>query len=139
MNRREARKQAYLLLFQYKFQAETVIELLDKFLEENDTKGQREYIEGVVKGCLENIEEIDGTIREYSKGWDVDRISSVSLAALRLGIYEMLYIDDIPLAVSVNEAVNLVGEFEGEEATPFVNGILGNIKNNRDTKNTEKE
>lgn len=139
MNRREARKQAYLLLFQYKFQADEVLELLNNFLEENETKGQKEYIEKVVRGCVENIDEIDRTIDEYSKGWKVDRISSVSLAALRLGTFELLYADDIPAAVSVNEAVALAKEFEGEEAAPFVNGILGSIKNSCDAKNKENE
>ncbi len=135
MNRREARKQAFLLLFQYKFQADEVLGLLESYLEENEVKGQREYIEGVVRGCVENIAEIDCTIGEYSKGWQLDRISSVSLAALRLGVYELLYVEDIPDAVSVNEAVTLAKEFEGEEAAPFVNGILGNIKKSRDGKN----
>ena len=128
MNRREARKQAFMLLFQYKFQADEIFGLLEDFFAENKVGAQRGYIEGVVRGCIDKIEEIDGLINEYSKGWQVDRISSVSVAALRLGTYELLYEDDIPLVVSVSEAVTLAKEFEGEEAAPFVNGILGSIK-----------
>ena len=128
MNRREARKQAFLLLFQYKFQPENMEKLLGDFFDENKVGEQREYIDGVVKGALAEIEVIDGLINEYSKGWRVDRISSVSLAALRLGIYEIKYMKDIPPAVSVSEAVALAKEFEGEEAAPFVNGILGRLK-----------
>ncbi|MBQ3573018.1 MAG: transcription antitermination factor NusB [Clostridia bacterium] len=128
MNRREARKQAFLLLFQYKFQPENMERLLSDFFNENKVGEQREYIDAVVRGTLAEIEEIDSLINEYSKGWRVDRISSVSLAALRIGIYEMKYMQDIPSAVSVNEAIALVKEFEGEEAAPFVNGILGKLK-----------
>ncbi len=128
MNRREARKQAFLLLFQYKFQPENMERLLSDFFDENKVGEQHEYIDAVVNGALAEIEEIDSLINEYSKGWRVDRISSVSLAALRLGAYEIKYMKDIPSAVSVSEAVALAKEFEGEEAAPFVNGILGKLK-----------
>ncbi len=128
MNRREARKQAFLLLFQYKFQPDEMETLLKAFFEENKAGGQREYIETVVMGTVKNAEEIDRVLGEYSIDWQVDRIASVSLAALRLGAYEMLYMKDIPSAVSVSEAVALAKEFEGEEAAPFVNGILGKMK-----------
>ena len=128
MNRREARKQAFLLLFQYKFQPENMERLLGDFFDENKVGEQREYIDAVVNGTIAEIEKVDSLINEYSKGWRIDRISSVSLAALRLGVYEIKYMKDIPTAVSVNEAVALAKEFEGEEAAPFVNGILGKLK-----------
>ncbi len=128
MNRREARKQAFLLLFQYGFQPEETQDLLADFFAEKKTGDQRGYIENVVLGVVEKIEEIDEVLGRYSKEWQVDRISSVSLAALRLGVYEIMFMKDIPLAVSVNEAVALAKEFEGEEAAPFVNGILGKLK-----------
>ncbi len=130
MNRREARKQAFLLLFQYKFQPDEIEALLDDYLSENNAGGQADYIKTVVIGVAEKTAEIDNTLAEYSKEWEVDRISSVSLAVLRLAVYEMMYIDDIPSAVSVNEAVSLAKEYEGDEAAPFVNGILGKIKDN---------
>lgn len=128
MNRRQARKQAFLLIFQYKFQPDEIDILLDNFFEENDAGDQRTYIENAVRGVASKIEEVDKIISEYSKDWNVDRLSSVSLAVLRLGIYEILYIDDIPSVVSVNEAVTLAKEFEGEEAAPFINGIMDKIK-----------
>ena len=128
MNRRQARKQAFLLLFQYKFQPDDMELLLERFFEENNAADQCSYIEDVVKGVISKKEEIDNVINEFSKDWDVDRLSSVSLAVLRLGVYEIMYIDDIPSAVSVNEAVALAKEFEGEEAAPFINGIMGKIK-----------
>ena len=128
MNRRQARMQAFLLLFQYKFQPDDMELLLERFFEENNAADQSGYIEDVVKGVISKKEEIDNVINEFSKDWDVDRLSSVSLAVLRLGVYEIMYIDDIPSAVSVNEAVALAKEFEGEEAAPFINGIMGKIK-----------
>lgn len=130
MNRREARKQAFVLIFQYKFQPDDIETLLQDFFEENDAGDQKEYIEGVIKGIKEKMEEIDQLISEYSQNRSIERISSVSLAALRLGVYEIMYLDDIPATVSVNEAVAIAKEYEGEEAAPFVNGILGKIKEN---------
>ena len=128
MNRREARKQAFLLLFQYKFQPGEVEGLLNNLLAEIKAGTQTEYIKETVLGTVERVQEIDDLLAKHSNDWKVDRISSVSLAVLRLGVYEMLYMDDIPAAVSVNEAVALAKEYEGEEAAPFVNGILGKIK-----------
>ncbi len=130
MNRREARKQAFLLLFQYKFQPDEMESLLKDFFADNKVGEQRAYIEKAVMGTVGAVEEVDRLLGEYSKDWQVDRISSVSLAALRLGAYEILHMEDIPPAVSVNEAVALAKEFEGEEAAPFVNGILGKLKEN---------
>ena len=134
MNRREARKQAFMLLFQHKFQAEDMSELVSDFFENTKTGAQKEYIDSVVNGTISKLDEIDAVLSEYSKDWSVDRISSVSLAALRLGAYELLYCDDIPAPVSVSEAVSLAKEFEGEEAAPFVNGILGKLKDNLEKK-----
>lgn len=127
MNRREARKQAFLMLFQYKFQPEDMEGVLEYFFQNNKAGGQAEYIENVVKGTCEKIEEIDNIISENAEKRDMDTISSVSLAAIRLGAYEILYVEDIPAVISINEAVALAKEFEGEEAAPFVNGILDKI------------
>ena len=128
MNRYKARKQAFLLIFQYKFQPECVKTLLADFLEENDVGEAKGYIESTVLGALEHIEDVDNLIERFSDGWTLDRISSVSLAAMRIGIFEIVYSEDVPPPVAVNEAVSLAKEFEGEEAVPFVNGILGKIK-----------
>lgn len=133
MNRREARKHIFMLLFQYKFQPEKFGEesidcLLNEFFEETPAGGQRDYINGVVRGIIAHKEDIDKLLSEKSIGRGTDRISSVSIAALRLAVYEILYMDDIPVPVSINEAAGLVKEYEGEEAVAFVNGILGNIQ-----------
>lgn len=129
MNRTKAREQAFLMLFQYKFRPDETATILEDFFAENKAGAQKQYIENVVLGAIEKIDEIDKILSVYTKDWQVDRLSSVSLALLRLAVYEMKYMDDIPSAVSVNEAVALAKEYEGEEAVPFVNGILGKIKN----------
>lgn len=128
MNRREARKQAFMLIFQCKFQPDDIERLLSEFFEQNKAGAQREYIEKTVLGTAEKMSEIDEVIEKYAGSAGTDRISAVSLAVLRLAVFEMLYTDDIPAAVSVNEAIALAKEFDGDEAAPFINGVLGRLK-----------
>lgn len=127
MNRRKAREYAFVLLFEYKFQPDEIGRILKDFVEEFNPGEQQPYIESVVWGVIDNIDAIDKKIGEFSEGWATERISSVSLSALRLAIYEIDFCDDIPSVVSINEAVALAKKYEGEEAAPFVNGILGRL------------
>ncbi len=127
MNRRKAREYAFILLFEYKFQPDEIERLIADVIEEYTPGQQQEYIERVVRGVVSNLQEIDKKIGELSKGWNIDRISSVSLSVLRLATYEIDFCDDIPLVVSINEAVALAKKYEGEEAAPFINGILGKM------------
>lgn len=127
MNRTKAREYAFILLFQYKFQPEDIISILEDFIEEYTPGAQTEYIEGVVKGVLDNLEEIDAEIEKASNGWTVNRMSCVCAAVLRLAVYEITHRDDIPAPVTLNEAVSLAKKYDSDEAAPFVNGILGSI------------
>lgn len=127
MNRKKAREYAFVLLFEYKFQPEEIEQILADFIEDFNPGDQQEYIERVVRGVVENKDRIDEKIDELSQDWKTERISNVTLSALRLGIYEIEFCDDIPAAVSVNEAVSIAKKYEGEEAAPFVNGILGKL------------
>lgn len=127
MKRRDARRLAFELLFENTFYSEAdAAEFFDgrRTLREleNDT-----YLRAVVIGTIENAAREDELIEKYSNGWKVKRISRVSLAILRLCIYEMLYMDDIPYNVSINEAVELCKEYNDEKAPAFVNGILNAI------------
>ncbi len=128
MNRRKAREGAFLILFQYKFQPDELEQITEFYFAEFDAGEQAEYINRVVFGTAENLKTIDDKITEFAKDWTIDRISAVSLAVMRLSVYEMLYCEDIPNAVSVNEAIAIAKKYEGEEAAPFVNGILGSIQ-----------
>lgn len=129
MNRTKAREYAFILLFEYKFQPEEIKEILNDFLAEYNPKGQTEYIENVVLGVAEKTEEIDGYIENAATGWELCRISAVSLSVLRLAVFEMLYMNDIPNIVSLNEAISIGKLYGGEECAPFLNGVLSNIMN----------
>lgn len=128
MNRTKAREYAFILIFEYRFQPDEIETILANFIEEYEPGNQQEYVENVVKGVVKKIDVIDSKIEEMSKFWEKDRISCVVMAILRLAIYEIMMCKDIPFAVSVNEAVALAKKYEGEDALPFVNGILGKIE-----------
>jgi len=86
---------------------------------------QSDYIEHVVKGIAEHAYELDTYIEKYSKGWRFERISRTALAIMRLAMYEILYVPDVPDRVAINEAVELAKKYEDAEAVGFINGILG--------------
>ena len=72
-------------------------------------------------------ERIDGLLTEHAQGWTLDRMPGVDRNVLRLGVYEMLYVDDVPDAVAVSEAVALVRDLSTDESPAFVNGVLGAV------------
>jgi transcription antitermination protein NusB len=84
----------------------------------------QEFGLGLVTGVFGRLDEIDAVIRRFSKHWKIERIAKAELSILRLGVYELLYDPDIPLRVSINEAVELSKEFADDNSFPFVNGIL---------------
>ncbi len=86
-----------------------------------------DYIRDALEGTLEHEREIDEAIEPKLVNWSIDRIARVDLAILRLAVYEILYRDDVPDAVAVNEAVELAKTFSTDEAGPFVNGLLGSL------------
>lgn len=126
MTRKEAREQAFILLFQNSFKNEGFEELIETE-EENGAYVEDEYCTEVLKKAIDKAEEITALIEKYAKGWKIERISRVSVSALRLAICEMKYVDNIPQAVSINEAVELVKKYATQEDASFVNGILGSI------------
>jgi len=132
MTRKEARDNGFKIIFEYEFQKLTAQELLSLFYDLNpDESCQTEYLNNLVKVTLAHREEIDGTIAKFAKGWTLERISKVSLAALRVGLCEMLFDDDMPDNIAINEAVELAKIYEGEKASSFVNGILSSVYKSR--------
>jgi N utilization substance protein B len=81
----------------------------------------------LVRGIDAHRERIDGLISSYSRDWSLERMPAVDRNVLRLGIFEVLYVDDVPDAVAVSEAVNLVRDLSTDESPAFVNGVLGTI------------
>ncbi|MFO7294505.1 MAG: transcription antitermination factor NusB [Caldicoprobacter sp.] len=132
MARKDAREVAMKLLYQKDMSGEADIDLLLKMephysIHEND----REYILNLLNLFETHAEEIDGHIRSFSKGWEFSRIAKVDLAILRLALCEILYRDDIPVSVSINEAVELAKKFSNDKSGRFVNGVLGGFIRSR--------
>ena len=91
---------------------------------EDDVK----YIKNASIGVIDNIETIDDIISQHAKGWKKSRISTVCLSALRLAIYEIMFMPDIPASVSINEAVEIVKTYDEPKTAAFANGILGKLE-----------
>jgi transcription antitermination protein NusB len=92
----------------------------------------REFAQPLIEGMVTHRDELDERIRKYCENYNLDRISVVDRNVLRLAIYEMLYRDDIPPVVSINEAIDLAKTFGGAESGKFVNGILDRVRKDLD-------
>ncbi|MDE5756470.1 MAG: transcription antitermination factor NusB [Clostridia bacterium] len=130
MSRRNARLNAYQLIFGYLFSKEIDEQSMSTMMEADDIQeADGEYIRKVVYGVKEHYEELMTLIADNSKNFKVDRIYKPDLAALLLACYEMKYMDDIPLAVSINEVIEIVKSFSTENSSKFVNGVLKGVYN----------
>ncbi|MEE1012336.1 MAG: transcription antitermination factor NusB [Acutalibacteraceae bacterium] len=127
MTRREEREQAFILLFEKSFNQEIELDELYEFAVENEAISGSDFVKNLLFKTWENVEDIDIYIEKYAHGWKISRISKVALAVLRLAICEMKYFDDIPVSVSINEAVELCKKYAAKDDAVFVNGILGSI------------
>lgn len=129
MNRSEARDMAFKFLYQVEIQKENNEEAINLFFENNEVQDKegKKYITNVAEGINENLENITEVIKKNLKqDWKIERISKVTLAILKLAIYEILYAK-IPFKVVINEAVELAKKY-GEDTSPtFVNGILASV------------
>ena len=126
MNRKEEREQAFIMVFEKMFREESVEEIFECAVEARDYS-DNPYVKEVSIGVYEHLEEIDDYISKNSKGWSIARISKVGLACMRIAIYEMLYKKEIPVSVSINEAIELIKTYATEKDSAFANGILGTI------------
>ena len=128
MGRRASREAAMKLLYQLEIQKSDKSEQIDMALEEESlTDNDKKYIRGIVDGVSEKTNLIDSIIEKNSMGWKITRLSKIDLSILRIGIYEILYREDIPFSVSVNEAVELAKRYSNEDAGAFVNGLLAKV------------
>ncbi len=127
ISRYKMREQAFILCFEMLFSDTDIDELADNAGDARD-EFLSDYAVECAKGVREHQEEIDALISgNLRSGWKITRISKVSLALLRLAVYEMLYREDVPVAVSVNEAVELSKKYTVKEDAAFVNGLLGSV------------
>ena len=131
--RRRAREAAIQYHFWRDLQHGETPEHIDDFWEFCPVKPNvREFAQPLIEGMVEHLDEIDERIKRYCENYNLNRISAVDRAVLRLAIYEMLYRDDIPPVVSINEAIELAKTFGGAESGAFVNGILDRIRKDLD-------
>jgi N utilization substance protein B len=122
LSRRTARKQAFLNLYQSDVNESPSGQTMERWREHRG--GLEKYAVRLVRGVEEEKEELDSVLSEVSVGWPVHRMSAVDRSILRLALYEMLHVDDVPPDVAVNEAVELAKGFSGDEAPAFVGGVL---------------
>ena len=129
MNRSETRELAFKLLYQIEIQKEINNEDLELFFENNDIKSKqaKEYIEDVVNGISKQAKEIMETIsKNLKEDWEIERVSKINLALLKLGIYEIIY-KELPFKVVINEVVELAKKYGEETSKVFINGILASV------------
>lgn len=127
MKRRELRENVFKIIFHMNEPTDDLSNL-SYYFEDNEISGKdKKYIENEVMAVINNISAIDELIGKNLKNYSFDRISKVSLALLRVAVYEIMYENDIPDAVAISEAVTLSEIYEDEKAKAFVNGILGSV------------
>ena len=126
MTRKQAREEAFILIFEKNFSDSTVEEILEVAAEVRDLEPD-DYIKEVFGGVFDNIEFIDNIISETAVGWKINRISKTALSLLRLAIYEIKFMESIPDSVSINEAVELCKKYATKEDSSFINGILSTV------------
>lgn len=126
MTRKQAREEAFILIFEKEFNDNSVEDILETAAETRDLVPD-DYINRVFKGVYDSLDELDSLISESSVGWSITRISKTALCIMRLAIFEMKYIEEIPVSVSINEAVELCKKYATENDASFVNGILSTV------------
>ena len=127
ITRREEREQAFLICFEKLF-TNSSIEEISECAEESRDDTYSDFAIKCADGVTQHVEEIDEIISSHLTGkWKIERLNKVSLGVMRLAVYELKYLDDIPANVTINEAVELSKKFSGEDEYKFVNGVLGAI------------
>ena len=151
MTRANARELAIHLIYGQQFTGEDPTQVIATRLEkeyyaklgaelqvyaERPNKAQMAYIDSVVTGVANRIDELNEKIQQYSIGWDVSRISKLARAVMQLCIFEILYVEDVPVGVDISEAVRIAKTYDGNDTGSFVNGILGAFARGLNTEET---
>ncbi len=129
--RRLSRETALKVLFQIDLVSTNIEEVLKYTLSDGDFSAEvKEFTLILVKGVLSNLSKIDEVINIYANNWSLERITNIDRNILRMTIYEILYLKNIPKSVSINEAVELAKKYGTKSSFSFVNGVLGKIDKN---------
>ncbi len=133
--RTKARKRALDLLFASEMRQRSASVALTEEIDESSEGGRpvNDYTAALVRGVEAHRDRIDEIIGRYSEGWTLDRMPAVDRNVLRLAVFEVLYVDDVPPAVSVSEALALVHDLSTDESPAFVHGVLGSVVRDRET------
>lgn len=124
--RSKARKRALDILYAAELRGEEPTSALDRAIAAGEGP-TNDYTADLVRGVAEHRARIDELLADYSEGWTLDRMPAVDRNVLRLGVFELMWADDVPDAVAVTEAIALVRDLSTDESPAFVNGILGTI------------
>lgn len=128
--RSKARKRALDILFASDLRGESALDALNRAIAD-DEGPSNDYTAVLVRGVVEQQTRLDELLASYAEGWTLARMPAVDRNVLRLGLWELLYADDVPDAVAVSEAMALVRDLSTDESPQFVNGILGNLQRNK--------
>lgn len=124
-----ARECALKILYKIEIAKDSVDDSFRDFWSSQETSMEvRNFAETLVRGTSENIAKLNELISKYTENWDIKRIAVIDKNVLRLGIFELLYMDDIPAKVSINEAIELAKKYGDIDSGKFVNGILDKIR-----------
>ncbi|WP_323792997.1 transcription antitermination factor NusB [Nocardioides sp.] len=130
--RSKARKRALDMLYAADLRGESATDALERAIEAGEGPTNA-YTASLVRGVMDNVTRIDELLADFSEGWTLERMPAVDRNVLRLGVWEILYADDVPDAVAVSEAATLVRELSTDDSPSFVNGILGAIQKQKAT------
>ena len=134
--RSKARKQTLDLLYEADIRGTSAAELLalrDVDEEGPDSKPIREFTKVLVSGVMEKKRKIDELITTYAQGWDMDRLPTVDRNILRIGIYEIVWSEDLADGIAIDEALNLAKELSTDESAAYIHGVLGRISSIKDS------
>lgn len=128
MSRRESREKAFMLLYQLEIQKGDDEAQLVNFIEDREVSEQEiEYMTRLVRGVREHTDDLDSRFSPFLKRWTKDRLPKVDLTILRLAVFEMFFIEEVPKSVAISEAVLLCKKFSSEESRSYINAVLGRL------------
>lgn len=125
--RSKARKRAVDILYEAELRERDAVAVLADRLADPDMPPVHDYTVTLVEGVAEHHDRIDELITEHAEGWTLARMPAVDRAVLRLGLYELLWADDVDVAVAIDEAVELAKSLSTDDSPRFINGVLGRI------------
>lgn len=136
MGRKQAREGTMKLIYQMEINEEYTGEALSLFFENFPfDDSEKDYIRDAYAKIKNNMETIDTHIENSLEGWHLNRLAKIDLAILRIALYEILYREDIPVEVSINEAIETAKKYSSEDSYKFINGVLGSIVRSMDKDN----